>query len=445
MRSFLFANQCAAPTPCYCEFLYDITTSLYCNNTQLHAIPAFKTISIDYTAVEIRLNHNKLTSIPALAFKVIASAHASKIEIDLQYNQISQIDIDAFNGIVAYVKRIDLQNNRLTHLPRAFSKLTSLNELHLLNNPLTNLDGVILKTFGQSLTRFSFSAEHFVRFPTELTVLHSPFNLLIDGIPFHTIPADTFYQGMPLYKLEINHSKLDHIPDAVCNLTYLVILSFTSSTNLKNTSTSLFDLCQKSMNDVTTLSLYGNQLNSMPNITDWFPELMSLNLTKNHLQQISPNYSLPLKVTELDLSYNQFTKIPRALHKQPLLYHLYLSGNKITSIDDKDLEDFHNIRTLKLNDNPIRLISSNAFTRNSLLSKIELKNVKLVQIPEALMKMGSLDLVDFSGSPINCTCSAMSYLRKWDVRSLFIAGECYNGHGSRIYDYVKYDIHSLCP
>ena len=449
VNTFLFANQCAAPPPCSCEFLYDLSTVLNCNNTQLHAVPAFQPISIQYYEVEINLDYNQLASIPAFVFRAIASVNASSITINLKHNQISQMDIDAFAGIADKVTRLDMQNNRLTHLPNALSKLISLNELYLLKNPLANLDGHILKTFGQSLTKFSFSAEHFVSFPTELRLLHSPFNLLVSGIPFHNIAPDTFLPGMPpLYKLDINHSELDHIPDAVCNLSnYLTILSFTSSPNLRNTSTSLFDHCQNSLDYVKMLSLYDNQLDIVPNIAAWFPELMSLNLSRNHLHQLTLNNSLPLKLTYLDLSYNWFTKIPRLLNAQPVLYRLYMSGNKITSIKDNDLLSFRNLRTLKLNDNPISHISSNAFTKNTLLSKIELKNSKLFQIPEALLKLRNLDLVEFTGSPINCSCSAMSYLRNWNVNSLFIAGECYDGdgRGSRIYDYVKYHIHNSCP
>ena len=449
VNTFLFANQCAAPPPCSCEFPYDISTVLNCNNTQLHAVPAFQPISMQYYEVEISLDYNQLTSLPAFVFRAIASANASSIMIDLKHNQISQMDIDAFAGIADKVTVLNMQNNRLTHLPNALSKLISLHELYLLKNPLTNLDGVILKTFGQSLTKFSFSAEHFVSFPTELRLLHSPFNLLISGIPFHNIAPDTFLPGMPpLYRLDINHSELDHIPDALCNLSnYLTVLSFTSSPNLRNTSMSLFDHCHNSLDYVTMLSLYDNQLDFVPNITAWFPGLMLLNLSRNHLHQLTFNNSLPVKLTDLDISYNWFTKIPRLLHTQPVLYRLYVSGNKITSINDNDLQSFNNLRTLKLYDNPISYISRNAFTKISLLSKIELKNVKLFQIPEALLKLRNLDLVDFSGSPINCSCSAMSYLRNWNVNSLFIAGECYDGdgRGSRIYDYVKYHIHNLCP
>ena len=193
------------------------------------------------------------------------------------------------------------------------------------------------------------------------------------------------------------------------------------------------------------LSLYDDQLDSIPKITAWFPDLKSLNLSKNHLQQLTLNDSLPLQLTNLDISYNRFTQIPRVLHAQSDLFHLDMSGNKITSIKGIDLQGFHNLLTLKVNDNPISHISTNAFYSNTFLNQIELKNTNLSQIPEALLKLGNLHVVDFSGSPINYSCSSMTNLWNWDISSLSIRGECYDAHGSRIFDWMKYHLNTVCP
>ena len=204
----------------------------------------------------------------------------------------------------------------------------------------------------------------------------------------------------------------------ICNLTYLRRLSYTSSHNLKNSSSSLFDHCQKRLKNIFELSLYDDQLDSIPNITAWFSDLTFLNLSKNHLQHLTLNDSLPLKLTDLDKSYNRFTQNPSVLHAQSDLSHLDMSGNKITSLKDIDLQGFRNLRILKLNDNPISHISFNAFTSTTLLNQIELKNTNLSQIPEALMKLGNLHVVDISGSPIKCSCSILSYLWNFDVTSV---------------------------
>ena len=127
--------------------------------------------------------------------------------------------------------------------------------------------------------------------------------LTVNGIPFHSIPSDAFQGYHPyLSEIDINHSQLDHIPEAVCNLTQLTRLSFTSSPNIISSS-SLFNHCSKHyMFSVKSLSLYDNQLVSLPNISGWFPSLSELNLSTNHLQHLSLE-NFPL-LSRLDLSTN---------------------------------------------------------------------------------------------------------------------------------------------
>ena len=76
--------------------------------------------------------------------------------------------------------------------------------------------------------------------------------------------------------------------------------------------------------------------------------------------------------------------------------------------------------------------------------KIELKYTKLFPIPRALLKQRNLNLVDFTGSPINCSCSTMSYLRHWNVSSLSIEGYCNNETGVNIHRYVAYEVPAIC-
>ena len=196
---------------------------------------------------------------------------------------------------------------------------------------------------------------------------------LIVSVPDHCLPvyfASYAFQGLEsnLYKLGINHSQLDHIPDAVCNLTKLRPLSFTSCPNLQNISSSLFDHCHQSLNHVISLSLYNNQLDFPPNISAWFPNLHILNLSKNHLLQLPVDYSHPLKLRILDLrSYNSFTKIPATvLQTLPLLVRLHISGNKTTSNVQPDIQGIQTLEILELNENPVSYmyISPNAFTPN---------------------------------------------------------------------------------
>ena len=480
----LLDNVCAAPQPCVCEYQdYYELKSVNCNNTQLRVVPAFKnttTFVVQSFALvglfEVHLDNNQLTTIPAFAFRNLPRVNGTRVFINLKDNKISQIDNDAFDGIAHIVAKLHLQNNLLSHLPQAFAKLSSIEELNVLENPLTQFDGVVMNSFGRSLFHFSFSADHFAFFPTEIRLLYTLMTLTVNGIPFHSLPSDAFQGYAPyLSEVNINHSQLDHIPDAVCNMTQLRRLSFTSSPNIKSSSV-LFNHCKHYMFYVNSLSLYDNQLVSLPNISGWFPRLSKLNLSTNHLQHLSLGYfpflsHLDLStnhlrhlslgyipfLSDLDLSHNLFTQIPPALNNitWSLFYHLDMAGNQITSINDNDLRNLGYLKILELNNNPISYISPHAFKYNKYLHDIGLKHTNLFQIPLALKELGNIPSpavlfhyhreVDFTDSPINCSCNAMPYLVNWNVTSLSIDGNCHGGRGTSIQRYVDHLFPATCP
>ena len=476
----LLGIECAAPQSCVCEYneFYGLK-SVNCNNTQLRVVPAFKNTTTFVTQssslvglLEFHLDNNQLTTIPAFAFKGLPLVNGTRIFINLKDNKISQMDNDAFDGIAHNVAKLHLQNNLLTHLPEAFDKLSSIEELNLLENPLTQFDGVVMNIFGRSLFHFSFSADHFAFFPTEIRLLYTLMKLTVSGIPFQSIPHDAFQGYHPyLSEIDINYSQLDHIPEAVCNLTQLTRLSFTSSPNIKSSS-SLFNHCRHYMFNLNSLSLYDNQLVSLPNISGWFPSLSELNLSTNHLQHlslgnfpllnrldISTNHLQHLSLgyfpflSDLHLSHNLFTQIPPALTRS--IDHLDMSDNQITSINDNDLRNLGNLKILELNNNPISYISPHAFKYNKMLLEIGLKHTNLFQIPLAFKELGNIPSpavvlpyyrkVDFTGSPINCSCNAMPFLRQWNVTSLTIEGNCNGGRGSSIQRYVDHLFPATCP
>ena len=460
-------NICPAPRPCECEYKHYITydntlKSINCSKAQLRLLPAFKntTTSVVVSSsnlFEAYLDNNQLTAIPAFAFQSLPRVDGTwmdgtRMSINLKDNNISLIDNDAFDGIASIVEKLNLQNNLLTYLPIGFSKLTSIKELNVLGNPLTHLDSVIMSSFSQILHQFSFSADHFTLFPNELRLLHNLHTLTVNRIPFHSLPNDAF-QGFDFYfsELNIDNSKLDHIPESICNLTYLTHLAFTSSPNIKSSS-SLFNNCNHYMSFVSSVSLYDNQLASLPNISGWFPRVMTLNLSTNHLQSLSLGYCPFL--SDLDLSHNLFTQIPPALSNiRSLFDHLDMSGNQITSINDNDLQNLGYLHILELNNNPISHISPHAFKYNKQLREIGLKHTNLFQIPLALKELGNTPSpyllpyhrkVDFTGSPINCSCVAMPYLRHWHAISLPIIGNCHGGRGTSIQRYVDHLFPATC-
>ena len=129
---FIFNTKCIA-APCIC-----ILNHIHCGGRQLSQVPVFSRLNERVSFLEVYLGSNKLTTIPANAFKNLSTVNETSIF--LQNNHISKIDIRAFNGVENSLSHIGLENNNLTHVPVAFTELSSLHYLNLLRNPLLILD-----------------------------------------------------------------------------------------------------------------------------------------------------------------------------------------------------------------------------------------------------------------------------------------------------------------
>ena len=430
--------------------------SIHCSNKQLQNVPVFQHGPRNpgpLDELEIYLDHNQLTVIAAFAFSGLPPQWSSplytgnrtlKITINLNDNKITQIDRTAFKGIQTTVTKINLQKNLSTHLPQALSTLDTIQELNVQGNPLTRLDGIVMGSFDQTLSSLSFSADHFAVFPTELSLLQNLTVLTVSELPFQSIAQGL---GPHLSNLNINHSNLTHIPDAVCNMNNWTHLSITFSPNI-NSNNSLFNHCLHYVDSVSTLSLSNNQLASVPDISAWFPHVTCLNLSRNNLQNLSLGYFSIKNLPDLDLSQNLFINIPRALRNNTKLRleYLNMANNNMSSIYEPDLQSLHSLKILELNNNPINYISPNAFKDIPWLEKIGLKNTKWFKIPTAVMKIQQqLYVVDFTGSPINCSCSNMSHIRPCSISLLSFEGTCHGLRGLPIQRYLTYHFPVVCP
>ena len=279
--------------------------------------------------------------------------------------------------------------------------------------------------------------------------------------------------------LEINHSQLETVPAAFCNLPKLIWFEFNFNKKLRVNGTSLFDNCHLNVpSDLRILSLKDNNLSSLPNLTVLFPDLSKLVLDDNKLDQLNPSAlsgnltnlalsnnmfqtiprainklldqlnpsALPGNLTNLALKDNLFKAIPRAINKLAALRELYLTGNNITAINDLDLKGLVNLENLDLDRTLVSYVSPNAFTHNSKLVSVNLYHTKLDRIPESVLTLPNLRYLTLPSYQINCTCNEMSYLRGWNVSSVYIQGTCrpYSYPFTKLSQFIKHDLNQ-CP
>ena len=437
---FVFNTKCVAPPPCTCFSINKIN----CNNKQLAQVPAFTRHNEHYPKIELYLSYNDLTTIPAYAFANLSTVHASTIYLGLQYNRISSIETHAFSGIEDAVTEIRLDYNNLTHLPLALTELSSLHYLNLWRNPIVNLDVSVMTNIGRSLKILYISVDRFSNFTNELQSLTTLSVLRINGITFPMLDP-TMFQGFKnsLTSLELSYANFENIPAAVCGLNNLISFTSDHSPNLGKYNGSIFDNCNRTMTNITTISLKFDKMTTIPKLAHIFPRLQTLSLNGNALHFIENNTLAGLNsLTYLDLGHNDLTHIPYAVNMAVSLHRLYLNDNQLATVEDFDLSRLPNLATLSLLDNPIVTLSPIAFSHNHLLDNIDLRSTQLGHVPRALLGLSNLRNVFLSGKPIECSCHDMHYLKTWNVARISIDAMC--SSGTSVSKYLNSDL-PKCP
>ena len=412
-----------APPPCTCS-----SFDIHCYSKGLSQVPVFSRHNEQYHYLNLHMQYNQLTSIPAYAFQNLSAINASSVLIFLSDNHIVNIELHAFSGIEHTLTYLNLANNNLTHLPLALEELTSLKTLNLLGNPLLSLDATVLANISGKLNDFSISTAKFSSFPHKLDVLTKLTSLTINDIKVPLLHSTVFHSFQnSLTSLEMSYANFESIPAAVCRLKSLRTFTSNNSPNLSKYNASIFDQCTHRLATVTSLTLQYDKLSIFPITAAVFPKLQYLDLAHNLLHFIPSTALISMSfLSSLYISYNRFTSIPSAINRATNLQTLYVDNNQIDTVEDFDLLRLHNLTKIDLSDNPLDYISPYAFKHNPLLNYINLYYTMLERIPQALIGLKHL-LNIFISRSIECSCNALVYLQHWNVSAVTIHATCSSG------------------
>ena len=184
------SSGCVAPSPCTCK-----DDSINCNNVKLSYVPAFfKNRQQESLFINLAFNH--ISAVQANAFKNLETINASRIYMYLSYNQIAQIDPQAFNGIDRAVEYLRLEFNNLTSLPVALGYLTNLKTLDITHNPITVLDHSVMSKIGRSLETFELSVHNITNLSYDMRSFNSLRSLTLESIPFSRYNNFVAFSGL---------------------------------------------------------------------------------------------------------------------------------------------------------------------------------------------------------------------------------------------------------
>ncbi|XP_026319023.1 toll-like receptor 7 [Hyposmocoma kahamanoa] len=258
-------------------------------------------------------------------------------ELRLQYNNITDISGETFNGLIS-LRILNISYNNLQSIPEGtFANLKELREIYLNNNLLYELARGVFHRLEQllvlDLSNNQLSSAHidggtFIGL-IRLVILNLSNNALtrIDGKTF----KDLFF----LQILDLRNNSIGYIEE--------------------NTFLPLYNL--------HTLNLAENRLHTIDEfLFNGLFVLSKLNLNNNLLINIdSEAFKNCSDLKELDLSSNQLTDVPKAIWELSLLKTLDLGENQITDIKNGSFKNLDQLTGLRLIDNQIGNLSIGMF------------------------------------------------------------------------------------
>ncbi|GJQ76084.1 hypothetical protein Trydic_g1836 [Trypoxylus dichotomus] len=364
------------------------------------------------TVIEkIDLSGNNITEISKLAFKDIYLTH-----INLSRNAISKIEDGAFENC-PNITVLDLSYNKLRNIPKkAFDENTYTMELRLSYNlftemsqiPLHNMTGLkILDASYNEITNISKNTFpklyelHTINFSHNniTTIFNSVFQVLfslrsldLSYNHLETIKPSTFGTIPTLLELDLSYNRLNNVAKSG-----LSRLASTRKLSLRNNKLDTLFILPIS---VSHLDLSYNEFAEIPpKLWPSMNSLLHLDLSHNKIgdNMVKGSFLGLLTLQALNLNYNGVTKPPwEALSDFPALQYLYLEGNNLTKLEKSAFGRLPVVFELNLAFNQIGNVTEKAFDGLLQMLKLNLTNNNLTHIPngafQGLVALKSLDL-----------------------------------------------------
>ena len=276
-----------------------------------------------FSVQSLNLSHNKIVQLPPKLPGLRA--------ISLAYNGYRVIPKQVELSIMNYTDLInlDLSNNFLSVVPKAFISHPSLNELNLFGNSFVKLDFSSLPIVYLNVGRNKL--QHITNLNPKTEILSAELNMITELPP----PSPTLTR---------------------------LFLSMNRITSLTDTVT--FD-------NLTILDLSRNQISSMPpSLKEIFPNLVVLDISYNLIEKVP---SLPSKIYEISINNNKISNLPKLntyLHLS-IIDCSYNNIRKVSALPRK-------IQTFIADNNKI---SSMDECETKKLSKFSINQNKLTSLP----------------------------------------------------------------
>uniref|UniRef100_A0A672SZG7 Leucine rich repeats and immunoglobulin like domains 1 n=1 Tax=Sinocyclocheilus grahami TaxID=75366 RepID=A0A672SZG7_SINGR len=344
---------------------------------------------------EVRLDHNKLTSIPSFG-----AAAATVVTLYLHHNKIRRLEGSLLQNFTA-LETLDLSNNEITELrEHCFPPGLQIKDLHLSSNKIVHLEFGAFKNLAGSLQILRLSRNRLTQLPVKGLELPKLTQLELSRNKLRLIEGLTFQGLSSLEVLKLQRNNISKLTDgAFWGLARMRVLH----------------LDYNSLREVNSGSLYGLE------------SLLQLYLSNNSISNFNPEgWGFCERLRELNLSYNNLTKLSEGgFSKLVNLNSLRLGHNSMSHIAEGAFRGLSSLRTLELDHNDISGTiedTNGAFTDLEILNKLNLGENAIRSIqPEAFSKMKNLRYLHIQSDSFLCDCQ-LHWFPEWLVTRGLKAG-----------------------
>lgn len=360
----------------------------------------------------------------------------------LDSNEIDSIADDAFAGSEDSLIVLHLHYNQLQELPVAVGSLRKLMGINLQGNPMPDFRKDVLQNVSSSLQFISMGSVEMPKWPSNLKYLPNLISIDVYDVTFPSIPNDALH----MYKTNLSffslyNTSLKVLP-SLNGYDSLGDLLFQGNENLS--ANAISSAARNGLPNLVHVTFQNNNLKTLPSIFMNSSKLGALSIYSEPMEDIRDDVFSPglfKNFMYLFINDTRLTRIPPCVSSLATVSRLQITNSKITEIDSEDFSGMTQLTSLYLSGNPISQLSNDAFMTINQLGDLRLDNTNLTTIPKAVQNIKALQDVDLSGSPVECSCESLGWIKHWKTkpRNLQIFGSCANIHMT-IMSYVSLEV-----
>lgn len=355
---------------------------------------------------------------------------------------------------------------RFTAIPDALQRLNNLSYLSISDSTILDWNDGVMKHIGLTVGTIMIENVGLSVWPTWVRYFSNLMELNLDSGSISLVPDDALdHLANRLNGLSLSNNSLTSVPKTVSKLTSLrtLILLNNKITDvgwlpqasklvllaLENNKISdakqLSNALSHYSDSLTELSIDGNKLTEIPDLS-FLKQVRNFDFTNNLIS--SPDAgSLPKYLGRLYLGYNLLTRIPVIFQSLPYVNEIMLTRNFVSEIREGDFSTWiqivdlsrnllktlidtsfptnSSIYYLDLGNNPLSIISEQAFNTVPLLQVLILESTKLTRLPLGLSSLINVNDFHISSTVgLVCTCLEKSLARWVLSRPKQVDSEC---------------------